>query len=85
MKTINSIPNQILIPIDTHSMDGFASAVKHHLIGKYGMKCQNESCYVCHSQPRSWRVNRLLPFNHYVRIPPSLIFCFNSARRSLTH
>ena len=36
---INSIPNQILIRIDTHSMDGFASAVNHHLISKvrYGM------------------------------------------------
>ena len=38
-KTINSIPNQILIRIDTHSMDGFASAGNHHLISKirYGM------------------------------------------------
>ena len=33
-KTINSIPNQMLIRMDTHSMDGFASAVKHHLISK---------------------------------------------------
>ena len=29
-KTINYIPNQILNRIDTHSMDGFASAVKHY-------------------------------------------------------
>ena len=35
-KTINSIPNQILIRIDTHRMDEFSSAVKHHLINEYG-------------------------------------------------
>ena len=52
-KTINSIPNQILNRIDTHSMERFASAVKHHLISKYGLECQNESCYVCQRQPRS--------------------------------
>ena len=40
-KTINSIPNQILNRIDTHSTDGFASAVKHHLMSKYGMECQH--------------------------------------------
>ena len=74
-KTINSIPNQISNRIDTHSMDRFASAVKHHLITKYGMECQNESCYVCQRQPRSWSVNRLLPVNHYVHMPPSLILC----------
>ena len=44
-KTINSIPNKVLIRIDTHSVDGFASAVKHHLISKYDMGCQDESCY----------------------------------------
>ena len=75
-KMINSIPNQILNRIDTHSMKGFSSAVKHHLISKYGSECQNESCYVCQPQPRSWCVNRLLPVNHYVHIPPSLILCF---------
>ena len=75
-KTINYIPNQILKSIDTHSMDGFVSAVKHHLISKYGMECQNESCYVCQRQPRSWWVNRMLPVNHYVHIPPSMILCF---------
>ena len=69
-KTINSIPNQILNRIDTHSMEGFASAVKHHLISKYGLECQNESCYICQRQPRSWCVNRLLPVNHYMHIPP---------------
>ena len=52
-KTINSISNQILNRIDTHSMDRFASAIKRHLISKYGMEYQNESCYVCQSQPRS--------------------------------
>ena len=31
---MNSIPNQILIRIDTQSMDEFASAVKHHLRSK---------------------------------------------------
>ena len=69
-KTINSIPNQILNRIDAHSLDGFASAVKHHLISKYGMECQNESCYVCQCQPRSWCVNRLLPVNNYVHTAP---------------
>ena len=75
-KTINYLPNQILNRIDTNSMDGFACAVKHHLISKYGMECQNESCYVCQRQPRSWCVNRLLLVNHYAHIPPSLILCF---------
>ena len=89
-KTINYIPNQILIRIDTHNMEGFASAVKHHLISKYGLECQNESCYVCQRQPRSWCVNRLLPVNHYVHIPPPPppLHCysvFNSALSSLTH
>ena len=82
-KTINSIPNQILNRIDTHSMQGSASAVKHHLISKDGLECQHESCYVCQRQPRSWCVNRLLPVNHYVHIPPFIVF--NSALSSLTH
>ena len=34
------------------------------------MECQDESCYVCQRQPRSWCVNRLLPINQYVHIPP---------------
>ena len=63
-----SIPNQILNRIDIHSMDGFASAVKHHSISKYGMECQNESCYVGQRQLCSWCVNRLLPVNHYVHV-----------------
>ena len=78
-KTINSIPNQILNRIDTHSMEGFASAVKHHLISKYGLVCQNESCYVCQCQPRSWCVNRLIPVNHYVHIPPFIDTLFLTA------
>ena len=54
--------------IDTHSMEGFASAVKHHLISRYGMEWPNESCYVCQLQPRSWCVNQLLPVNHTIYI-----------------
>ena len=42
-KTINSNPKQILNRVDTHIMDGIASAVKHHLISKCGMEC---CCYV---------------------------------------
>ena len=56
-KTINSIPNHILNRIDTHSIEGFASAVKHYLISKYSIECQDENCYVCQRQPRSWFVN----------------------------
>ena len=56
--------------IDTHSMERFASAVKHHLTSKYGLVIQNESCYVCQRQPRSWCVNRLLPVNHSCIFPP---------------
>ena len=56
-KTINSIPNHILIRIDTHSIEGFASAVKHYLISKYSIECQDENCYICQRQPRSWFVN----------------------------
>ena len=56
-KTINSIPNHILTRIDTHSIEGFASAVKHYLISKYSIECQDENCYVCQRQPRSWFVN----------------------------
>ena len=56
-KTINSIPNHILTRIDTHSLEGFASAVKHYLISKYSIECQDENCYVCQRQPRSWFVN----------------------------
>ena len=51
-KTINYIPNHILARIDTHSIEGFASAVKHYLICKYYMECQDENCYVCQRQPR---------------------------------
>ena len=69
----------ILNRIDTHSMEGFASAVKHHLISKYGLECQNESCYVYQRQPRSWCVNRLLPVNHYVHIPPFIDTLFLTA------
>ena len=65
--------------IDAHSVDGFASAVKHYLISKYGMECQNESCYVCQRQPRSWCVNRLLPVNHLVHIPPFIDTLFLTA------
>ena len=43
--------------IDAHSIEGFASAVKHYLISKYSIECQDESCYVCQRQPRSWFVN----------------------------
>ena len=78
-KTVNSIPNQILNRVDNHSIDGFSSAVKHHSISKYGMKCQNERCYVCLRQPRSWCVNRLLPVNHYVHIPPMIDTLFLTA------
>ena len=60
----------VLIRIETHSMDRFASAVKHDLISKYGMECQDESCSVCQRQSRSLCVNRLLPVNHYVCNPP---------------
>ena len=56
-KTINSTPNHILTRIDTHSIEGFASAVKHYLISKYFIECQDENCYVCQRQPRSWFVN----------------------------
>ena len=56
-KAINSIPNHILTRIDTHSIEGFASAVKHYLISKYSTECQDENCYVCQRQPRSWFVN----------------------------
>ena len=76
---MNYIPNQILNRIDTHSMDGFASAAKHNLISKYAMECQNASCYVCQRQPRSWCVNRLLPVNHYVHIPTFIDTLFLTA------
>ena len=56
-KTINSIPNHILTRIDTHSIEGFASAVKHYLISKYFIERQDENCYVCQRQPRSWFMN----------------------------
>ena len=56
-KTMNSIPNHILTRIDTHSIEGFASTVKHYLISKYFIECQDESCYVCQRQPRAWFVN----------------------------
>ena len=49
------------------------------LISKYGLVCQNESCYVCQRQPRSWCVNRLLPVNHYVHIPPFIDTLFLTA------
>ena len=39
-KMINYIPNQIWNLINTHSIEGFASAVKYHLISKYGLECQ---------------------------------------------
>ena len=42
-KTTNYIPNQILIRIDTHRTDWFVSAVKLHLVSKYGMECQDEN------------------------------------------
>ena len=66
-----------------HSMDEFASAVIHHLISRYSMECQDQSCYVCQRQSRSWYLNRLLPGNHYL-IPPSSILGFNSALCSLS-
>ena len=56
-KTINSVPNHILTRIDTHSIEGFASAVKHYLISKYSIECQDENFYVCQRQPRSRFVN----------------------------
>ena len=56
-KIINSMPNHILTHIDTHSIEGFASAVKNYLISKYSIECQDENCYVCQRQPRSWFVN----------------------------
>ena len=52
-KTINSIPNHILTRIDTHSIEGFASAVKHYMISKYSIECQDDNCCVCQRQPRS--------------------------------
>ena len=45
-----TIPNYILTRIDTHSIKGCSSAVKHCLISKYSIECQDESCYVCQRQ-----------------------------------
>ena len=59
-KTINSIPNHILTRIDTHSKERFASAVKHYLISKYSIECQDESCQ---RQPRVWLLNCSLLVN----------------------
>lgn len=47
---INSIPNNVLARIDTHSINGFASAVKSHLLIAYFAECTDDSCYVCHHQ-----------------------------------
>ena len=56
------------------------NSIPNHILNhKYGMECQNESCYVCQRQPRSWCVNRLLPVNHYVHIPPFIDNLFLTA------
>ena len=79
-KTIDSIPNQILIRIDTHSMDGLAFAVKHHLISKYGMECQDDSFYHVHGvyiDCSRLTTTCIFPLHWYS--------VFNSALSSLTH
>ena len=76
-KTINSIPNHILIRIDTLSIEGFASAVKHYLINKYSIECRRWELLRL-SASTTFMICELLTVNHYVHITPLWILCFNS-------
>ena len=44
---LNSVPNQMLLRVNTHSIQGFASAVKSYLISLYRFECTDDHCYVC--------------------------------------
>ena len=44
---INSIPNNLLSRINTHSIQGFTFAVKNYLLNQYQIDCTEMNCYVC--------------------------------------
>ena len=44
---INSIPNNLLSRINTHSIQGLTFAVKNYILNHYEMNCTEMNCYVC--------------------------------------
>ena len=48
---INSlfIPLNILVKVDTHSLQNFTHSCKKFIISNYNIICDNPHCYVCHS------------------------------------
>ena len=44
---INNLPRHVKDKINTHSLPGFAHALKQYLISKYDTQCQILNCYIC--------------------------------------
>ena len=47
---INLTPAYILSRVNTHSIQGFSSAIKSHLLNAYEAECAIQNCYVCQRQ-----------------------------------
>ena len=47
---IDLTPAYILSRVNTHSIPGFSSAIKSHLLNAYEAECAVQNCYVCQRQ-----------------------------------
>ena len=44
---LNSIPNNVLEKVRSHSYKGFSSYAKGYLLSTYSLECNIENCYIC--------------------------------------
>ena len=51
IKTINNLPQNLKILINTHSLQAFSTHIKKHLINQYTTICNIQNCYICSSHP----------------------------------
>lgn len=46
-KLLNETPNNFISKINTHSLQGFSSYIKTHIIKDYKSECCIQNCYIC--------------------------------------
>ena len=59
-KVINSTPTNLLQKIGTHSLQGFSSNIKRHILDEYTEICSVANCYICQ---RTWKKRRSTIFH----------------------